>query len=140
LDPTVKWEKGKKRPWNAELKVLCWKAGMSFMKFHNREDCYYGKLYKERKEYETQRNEALGNKDVALASMDRVGKTTDAYKFYSEGKLPPAQIDARARRWVVKIFLSHLHAEMYRKHFGTEPPKPFAIAILGHAHMINPPT
>lgn len=27
LDPTVKWEKGKKRPWNAALKVLCWKAG-----------------------------------------------------------------------------------------------------------------
>src|SRR5262245_51121976 len=27
LDPTVKWEKGQKRPWNASLKTLCWKIG-----------------------------------------------------------------------------------------------------------------
>ena len=33
LDPTLKWEKGQKRPFNAQLKVLCWKAGQSFMKF-----------------------------------------------------------------------------------------------------------
>ena len=33
LDPTTKWEKGQKRPFNAELKTLCWKLGQSFMKF-----------------------------------------------------------------------------------------------------------
>src|SRR5258705_7884994 len=27
LDPTQKWEKGKKRPWNAALRTLCWKVG-----------------------------------------------------------------------------------------------------------------
>lgn len=36
LDPTVKWERGKKRPWNADLKVLCWKAGESFVKVSGR--------------------------------------------------------------------------------------------------------
>ena len=33
LDPTVKWEKKTKRPWNAQLKTLCWKIGQCFMKF-----------------------------------------------------------------------------------------------------------
>lgn len=30
LDPTVKWAKGQKRPWNAALKVLSWKLGDCF--------------------------------------------------------------------------------------------------------------
>lgn len=138
LDPRATWEKGKKRPWNAGLKTLCWKVGQSFMKFSNHPDCVYGHLYKQRKQYEINRNEAGGNAEAAAKGAARVNKSTDAYKSYSIGKLPPAQIDARARRWAVKIFLSHLHAEWYRRHFGVEPPKPFAIAILGHAHEIYP--
>ena len=43
LDPTVKWEKGQKRPWNAKLKTLTWKIGQSFMKLSNDEECYYGR-------------------------------------------------------------------------------------------------
>lgn len=139
LDPRRKWEKGQVRPWNAALKTLCWKVGQSFMKFSNHEDCFYGHLYRQRKEYEINRNEAGGNAEAAKEGAARVGKTTDAYKSYIIGKLPPAQIDARARRWAVKIFLSHLHAEWYRRHFNQEPPKPFAIAILGHAHEIKAP-
>ncbi|KKL21523.1 hypothetical protein LCGC14_2444610, partial [marine sediment metagenome] len=54
--PTVKWGKGKKRPWNASLKVLCWHAGESFVKCHNREHDVYGKLYVERKARELARN------------------------------------------------------------------------------------
>lgn len=53
--------------------------------------------------------------------------------------LSPAHIDARARRYAVKIFLSHLHECWYRQHHGEDPPKPFAIAIQGHAHYIPPP-
>lgn len=138
LDPRRKWEKGQVRPWNASLKTLCWKVGQSFMKFSNQPECQYGRLYRQRKEYEIQRNEAGGNAQAAAEGAARVNKSTDAYKSYSIGKLPPAHIDARARRWAVKIFLSHLHAEWYRRHFNQEPPKPFAIAILGHAHEIQP--
>jgi hypothetical protein len=136
LDPTSKWEKGCKRPWNAQLKTLCWKIGQSFMKLSNDDDCLYGKLYRQRKEYEQARN---GTEAVAAAvavGLARVGKTTDAHKHLSEGKLPPAQIDARARRWAVKMFLSHLHAAWYQQHYGVPAPKPFAIAILGHAHEV----
>jgi hypothetical protein len=140
LDPTSKWEKGCKRPWNAKLKTLCWKIGQSFMKLSNNENCFYGKIYKERKALEIANNEAGKYTEQAKAGAERVGKTTEAYKHYMAGKLPPAQIDARARRYAVKLFLAHLHSVWYEKHFGTPAPKPYPIAILGHIHEIKPPS
>lgn len=139
LDPTSKWEKGEKRPWNAGLKTLCWKAGQSFMKFSGRADCYYGKIYKERKAYEIARNERGDNKDLATSLLSKYNKSTEAYKHLSNGVLPPAQIDARARRYAVKLFLSHLHGAWYEVHFGTKPPLPYPIAHMGHAHFIPAP-
>jgi len=52
---------------------------------------------------------------------------------------PPAHIHAMARRYAVKMFLSHLHHVWYKVHFKTEPPKPFALEHLGHVHFIPPP-
>src|SRR5262245_5046640 len=58
LDPTVKWEKKTKRPWNARLKVLCWKAGESFVKLHNNKRCFYGHLWTMQKLIYIQSNES----------------------------------------------------------------------------------
>lgn len=137
LDPSSKWEKGQRRPWNASLKVVCWKAGQSFMKFSGRDDCLYGKLYVARKGYEIARNEAQGNAQIATAILAsrNIGKSTEAYKALIVGRLPPGQIDARARRYAVKQFLSDLHREWYHRHFGGLPPLPYPIQILGHAHL-----
>lgn len=81
--------------------------------------------------------------DIAKAIMEskKIGKTTEAYKFYSVGKLPPAHIHARARRWAVKLFIAHYHAEAYFNEYGKEPPLPYPIAILGHdaSHFIERP-
>lgn len=128
-----------KRPWNAELKTLCWKVGQSFMKFSGADQCYYGKLYRQRKTLEIERNEAGDNKETAKQWLTRVGPTTEAYGYYSRGFLPPSQIDARGRRWAVKMFLSHIHAEWYRREFKREPPRPYTIEFLGHAHFVPPP-
>lgn len=138
LDPSQKWEKGKIRPWNAKLKTLCWKAGQSFMKFHNDEKCYYGHLYRKRKDYEIDRNDRGDNAALAAELLGKFGKNTEAYKHLSEGHLPPGQIDARARRYAVKQFLADLHGEWYRRHYGQEPPMPYPIAIMGHAHLRTP--
>ena len=129
----------RRRPWNQGFKTLCWKAGQSFMKFSNRDECYYGHVYKERKAYEIERNERGDNKELAEQLKEKVGKTTDAYKYLCEGVLPPGQIDARARRYAVKLFLSHLHGAWYEKHFGTKPPLPYPLVHLGHAHFIPSP-
>lgn len=129
----------KRRPWNSSLKTLCWKVGQSFMKFSGRDDCYYGKIYKERKAYEIARNERGDNKALAEELMSRFSKNTEAYGHLKNGVLPPAQIDARARRYAVKLFLSHLHGAWYETHYGTKPPLPYPIAHLGHAHIIPSP-
>ncbi len=139
LDPTMKWEKGKKRPWNASLKTLCWKIGQSFMKFSGSEKCVYGQLYKSQKAKYQAINEAGGYAARAAELAPRFNRATEAYKHLTGGKLPPGQIDAMARRWCVKIFLSHLQQVWYELETGSKPPKPFAIAIMGHAHMIEPP-
>lgn len=141
LDPTVKWGKGEKRPWNADLKTACWKASDSWVKLKNHADSFYSGIYVKRKEYEIARNESGGNKETAERTLTEknFGKTTEAFKAYTQGKLPDGQIDNRARRYAVKLFLSHLHHVMYVDHYGKLPPKPFAISHLGHAHMIHPP-
>lgn len=141
LNPGVTWEKGQKRPWNAELKTLCWKIGQSFMKFSNRDQCFYGKLYRERKAFELERNESgklATNAGAALAKKN-YRRETAAKACYEAGKLPPAHIDAMARRWVVKLFLSHMHAVWFEAEFGKKAPEPYAMAHLGHVHKIDPP-
>jgi len=130
-----------RRPWNAKLKVLCWKIGQSFVKVSNNPKDYYGKVYKQRKEYEQAKNENGDYADQAerILATKKISKETEAYKWYSLGKLPPGHIQARSERYAVKLFLSHLHGYWYEEEFGTKPPLPYPIAILGHAHMIEPP-
>ena len=141
LDPTRVWEKGKKRPHNATLKVICWKAGESFVKNCNRDGCFYGEIYKTRKEQEIKKNEAgdFAGQAADILVKRKFSKDTDAYKAYSAGKLPPAHVHARARRYAVKLFLAHLHEEMFERKYNTKPPLPYPIQHLGHVHKIERP-
>lgn len=140
IDPTAKWEKGEKRPWNAELKTLTWKIGQSFMKFSNKDQCFYGKLYRQDKERRIQLNEsgayAERSKDILASKNWRKNKSSDTLR---EGKLPAAQIDAQARRFAAKIFLSHFHAVWFETHYNKKAPTPYTIAYLDHVHEIQIP-
>lgn len=140
LDPRTTWKKGEKRPFNASLKVLAWKLGESLVKVSGYEDAFYAQLYVQRKEQEVAKNEAGEFADQAKAKLEKfnIGKGTDAYKAYSQGKLPPAHIHARAKRYAVKRFLSDLHYVWFMHEFGKEPPAPYAVAHLEHAHWIKP--
>ena len=142
LNPNAKWEKGQKRPWNARLKVLCWKAGESFVKVSNNPTGVYGHVYAERKALEIERNEVglFADQATLILETKRLGKDTEAYKWYSQGMLPPAHIHARAKRYAVKLFLSHLHEFWYEYEYGEKPPLPYPIAIQGHAHKIDRPS
>lgn len=140
LDPTMKWEKGQKRPYNAKLKVLCWKIGDSFVKLSNHKDCFYGHIYKDRKKYELERDNSGGNAATAAKTLsERNIKDKEVKKVYESGHLPAGRLDLRSRRYATKLFLSHWHGEAYRLHYNTEPPLPYPIAHLGHAHMIEAP-
>jgi hypothetical protein len=140
LDPSSKWEKGQKRPWNAHLKVLCWKLGDSFKKFHNQDECFYGKLYEQRKTFEVERDEAGGNAATAKNTLEERNIRDKATKeTYEAGHLPAGRLDLRAMRWAVKIFLAHYQEVGWTIATGTPPPDPYPISHLGHAHRIMPP-
>jgi len=131
-----------KRPWNAGLKRLCFLIGDSFVKVSNRPDDVYGKLYKQRKEWETERNQRGLYRETAEATLaeKRFDPNTDAYGWYSQGMLPPARIHLRAQRRAVKIFLSHLHEVLYWARYEELPPHPYVLDnIPGHAHLLRIP-
>jgi hypothetical protein len=166
------WDKSTKRPFNAKLKVIGWKIGQSFMKFSGDERCYYGRVYKERKAYEVERNDRGALAEQAAKGAERVRKTTDAWPWYAgcypagtlakylatpeKGRpgllaslkgepgsgtpmLPPGHIDARARRYAVKLFIAHLFEAWYERATGKPPPLPYPVAFLNHAHITPPP-
>lgn len=139
FSPTSVWNKGELRPWNATFKQILYHLGESFKKFHKNPKCYYGHLWAARKELLEAENAALKFADRAKADMAKYDKGTEAYKWCEKGMLPPGHLDARARRWVVKIFINHLHAFWYEQEFGIKPPRPYPFEHLGHVHEIKNP-
>lgn len=171
LDPSSTWDKGQKRPWNAELKKLCWKLGESFIKVQQYDDAVYGHLYAARKRSEWQKNargELVGN--VEGRKGYAYGATTDSHKwmnaFYTgvtadmkpvalegAGKMtmaerlaagavrmiPPQAVHGRARRYAVKMFLSHYWAVGYEIRMGKPAPNPWIIEHGGHVGLVPPP-
>jgi hypothetical protein len=134
LNPKQVWEKGQKRPFNAELKTLCWKIGESFVKVSNNNNDIYGKMYSARKAYEQELNEKNHFAEQAADKLKKfnISKKTDAFKAYSIGKLPPGHIHARAKRYAVKMFLSHYFEVGYEEFYNEPAPKPYVIEHLGH--------
>lgn len=158
LDPTQEWKEGEKRPWNAQLKTLCYKIACSFIKQKHRSADFYGVLFDRRYEQEWQRNLSAGNTNQCqeiLANKGAPGRKTLAYKWLAGqvsqedarklcasrewltvkqsesggiAMLPPAHILSRGMRWVEKLFLSHVHHAMWEDYYKTPPPVPFIIA------------
>lgn len=144
LDPTMKWNKGEIRPWNARAKVLCWKMASSFFRAKGSDKDFYGGLIEQRKIYEHKKNLAGDYSEQAEAGAERVSKNTVSYKSYVEGKLPDGHIQQRAFRWVEKLFLSHFHTVCYREYYGEEPPVPYVLSekykdSWRHTHFIDIP-
>jgi len=141
VDPTIKWEKNQKRPFNAELKTLVWKIGQSFMKFSNKDECFYGKLYKQDKERRIAMNEAgdFADKAKAILAAKEWKRDNVTRRRLKDGFLPDGQIDAQARRFAAKIFLSHFHAVWFEDHHNEPAPTPYTIAHMEHVHEIKIP-
>jgi hypothetical protein len=139
LDPTSKRVKGQKINYNPAVKVLCWKIGQSFVKVSGKEDAVYGQIYRQRKEYEQVKNEAGDYAEQAAAKLLTTRIQEPRIKgIYESGMLPPGHIDARCQRYATKMFLSHWHHVAYRAHFHEDPPVPYPVAHLGHAHILLP--
>lgn len=124
------WEKGEKRPWNAELRMLCWKIGDSFRKFSRRDECHYGHAYRERKVLLEERN-ANGRYAATAATSLETRKFRDkgVIEVYESGRLPQGRIEAWARQHAVELYLSHWHECATWLRYNRMPAKPWA-----HAH------
>jgi hypothetical protein len=118
----------------------CWKLGESFKKFSGHERCVYGHLYLKRKAYEVERDQRGDHADLCKRELEARGPnmTAEQRAHYQRGHLPPGRLDLRATRYAVKQFLSDLHAVWYAREYGSAPPLPYPIAILGHAHVRKP--
>ena len=121
LDPSLpRAVKGEKRHYNTALKTICWKAGESFVKVSGKDDAIYGNVYLARKEREVAKN-AMGDfREQAEEKLrtTNIGKTTEAYQHYSVGKLPPGHLHMRAKRYAIKLFLSHWHYVPFECRYG----------------------
>lgn len=142
------------QPWCANLKTLCWKIGESFVKVSGRDADIYGHLYIERKLREQALNEAgmyadqaaraLATKNYKRGNADDDEDEERSWKtcaeWYEQGKLPPAHIHARAKRWAVKLFLAHWHEVRFVHEYDVLPPKPYILTEAGgHSHKIEVP-
>lgn len=131
--------KGQKLPYNSRLKLVCWKAGESFVKVCSKEGAFYGKLYSQFKGDEVSRNEnGLYQKQAKeeLAAK-KFRSDTVTKKRLQEGKLSDAHLHARAKRRTIKIFLQHYWLKG-RQARGLPTPDPYSKDILGHSGIIEP--
>ena len=142
LDPTCKWNRGEKRPYNAALKRLCWLLGDCLKKASSHPWCFYGHLYLRRKEQEVARDLQGVNADLAEQRLDEARKkgygiSPEQKAIWQSGHLQAVGLDRRAMRYAVKIFLSHYHW-VGRTLLTGKAPEPWVIAHGGHIDWIPP--
>lgn len=126
-------------PYNPKLKVIMYLIGDSFVKRSNHPDSLYGKIYKQRKVEEEQKNEnGVLRKRAERALAGKNYRNKEVRETYESGRLPKGHIDRRARRYAESIFLSHLFEVMYMDYYHTAPPVIYPIAHQGHVDYIPP--
>lgn len=131
-----------RRPWNARAKTLVtFKVGECLIKGKGSSKDYYGRLYEDRKAYEHDLNDRGRYAEfAALQLQEKKYGDNEARKSYEAGRLPKGHIHARCRRWMSKLFLSHVHHVMYVDFYKKDPPVPYVFEMPGdHRHFIPIP-
>lgn len=126
-------------PYNADLKTTCYVVADLFVKQSNKPNSLYGRLYKERKAYETEKNLNGDYAEYAAKCLrEKTFTNKEVKESYENGFLIPGHIENRARRYAVKIFIAHLFEAMYYFEYGEDAPVPYPLAYLGHVDYIEP--
>lgn len=128
-----------KPPYNTDLKKVMYLIGEAFMKVSKR-GSLYGEVYASRKADEQLNNEngKYANQAKAMLASKNYDKNTDTYKALSEGKLADGHITQRAKRYAVKLFISHVYEAMYYDAFHTNAPRAYVLVFQGHHDYIPP--
>ena len=122
-------------PYNKELKVVCHKIGQSFHKVCNNDKSLYGKLFKERLQYELEKNENGDYAEQAATILKTKNFSSKEVKeVYESGKLPMSHIYKRCERYVTKLFISHAFEAAYFNEYKVMPPKPYILMFSEGKH------
>lgn len=110
------------------LHLACLSLGNTIIKHKS----LYQDLFRYRVAYETAKNENGDYASIAKQQLDRFNFNPEkvAYKAYIQGKLPAGHIVNRARRWSVKIMLTHYYQIEYYIRHGKAPPDVYALDVL----------
>jgi len=137
LDPS---DKTSKTNINSDLKSLCWKIGTNFAKYSSKSDCFYGHLYLQDRTRRLDNNENGLYSAKASSILQNLDSRYESDRhILSQGKLSVNQIEAQARRFAVKIFLSHYYAVAYHEIFDSPADRPTTISINGTKQEIQIP-
>jgi len=134
---TQRLKKGSKAPYNRDLKSICWRIADQFVK---QRTPVYRDEYDAYKEDDRRKHPNVICKKCGSVFSPDIKKCPGCKKANSEYNLLycDAHMDARARRKVAKLFLSHLWLK-WREFEGLPVSEPYSQAILGHTHIVPPP-
>lgn len=114
-------------PYNAFLKKTCYLIAQSFV-MNKDKGSLYGRVYMDRKAVEIKKNEKGLYREQALKSLEENNfKNKEVIQRLQSGKLTDLHIENRARRYAVKLFISHLFEQMWIEENGTQPPNPYIL-------------
>ncbi len=127
-----------KPPYNKDLKKMMFNIGDCFIKNSNR-GSLYGRIFRERLNTEMTKNDNLDYADQACKILETKNITDKATRATLEsGKLTQGHLVARARRYAVKLFISHVHEAMWYAEFHEDSPSPYVISHMGHKDYVAP--
>lgn len=123
--------------YNPTLKQICIALGNTFIN----KPSFYQDLYRYRYHWEKDKNDtgSYSKRAKEALGMFDYKHTTLAYKAYTKGMLPDGHIRAQAKRWAVKVFLSHYYVVDYYSHYGELPPDPYGLDVLDGTKKIHVP-
>lgn len=105
----------------------------------NSDSNMYCRLYYSRREYEERLNaEGAYAEQAAALLASKNFESENALSYLTQGKLTPSHIDARCKRYIVKMLLAHTFEIMFEGKHGVVP-TPYAIAHLDHVDIIPCP-
>lgn len=125
----VRCQRGEKSPYNRRLKAECFLVGESFIK---QKTPVYREIYDAEKERQRRLHPAVVCRECGCV-WGECGSKRKHHKMFNDGHL-----HNRARRKMIKVFLSHLW-QVWRESEGLPVSEPYVQAIGGHQNIVAIP-
>lgn len=130
-------KKGTVAPYNRDLKAVCWRIVGEFV-MHNTPD--YREMFDAYKEKDRRNHPNVICQNCGSIFAPNIKRCPGCKRTNENYNLLycDAHIDARARRKLAKLFLSHVWLK-WREFEGLPISDPYVQAVLGHTNIIPPP-